>query len=195
MRLLDLFRRVGTGSKGCYAPAYEMLLRDRRESVEALLEIGIGTLDPKAPSTMFGWADADYKPGASLRAWRDYFPRAQIFGVDIWAGTQFVEERIRTFLCNSTDPDATAKLDIPGLDVIIDDGSHASEDQLATLRNFFPKLKAGGFYFIEDIGSTEPLYRTPRLVEPIIGDSHWFAISDDDQKLSRWKMIVIRKRL
>lgn len=171
-----------------------MLLRDQRESLRSFLEIGIGTLEPGANSSMLGYAAEHYRPGGSLRAWRDYFPNAQIFGIDVRPDTQFSEDRIRTFQCDSTDSAAVAALmsGIPELDIIIDDGSHASEDQLASLANFFPHLKAGGFYFIEDIASSSPLYRRPRLVEPIIGNSHWFAISDDDQKFSRWKMIVIK---
>ena len=36
-------------------------------------------------------------------------------------------------------------------DIIIDDGNHSFEYQLLTLQNFFPKLKKGGIYVIEDV--------------------------------------------
>lgn len=36
-------------------------------------------------------------------------------------------------------------------DVIIDDGSHRSDHMIATFRALFPKLRAGGIYFIEDL--------------------------------------------
>jgi hypothetical protein len=42
------------------------------------------------------------------------------------------------------------------LDVIIDDGSHASFDQQMTFREFFPLLADGGWYFIEDLDWQPP---------------------------------------
>ena len=49
-----------------------------------------------------------------------------------------------------------AKLAGQPLDVIIDDGSHASLDQQQTLREFFPLLADGGWYFIEDLDWQPP---------------------------------------
>ena len=37
------------------------------------------------------------KPGASLRAWRDYFENALIYGADIDKNILFKENRINTF--------------------------------------------------------------------------------------------------
>jgi hypothetical protein len=49
-----------------------------------------------------------------------------------------------------------AKLDPGSLDVVIDDGSHASFDEQLTLREFFPLLADGGWYFIEDLDWQPP---------------------------------------
>ena len=49
-----------------------------------------------------------------------------------------------------------AKIDPGSLDVIIDDGSHASFDEQVTLREFFPLLADGGWYFIEDLDWQPP---------------------------------------
>jgi cephalosporin hydroxylase len=38
-------------------------------------------------------------------------------------------------------------------DVIIDDASHALENQLANLSVYLPRLKSGGFYIIEDVAN------------------------------------------
>jgi hypothetical protein len=43
-------------------------------------------------------------------------------------------------------------------DVIIDDGLHEAEAQMNTFANLFPRLKNGGYYFIEDIAPHNPLY-------------------------------------
>ena len=76
--------------------------------------------------------------------------------------------------------------------MIIDDGSHVAEDQLATLRNFYPALRPSGFYFIEDVGRASPLYADPSLIEPFINGAPYFAISDSDG-MNTWKMLVIRR--
>lgn len=36
-------------------------------------------------------------------------------------------------------------------DIIIDDGSHVSSDIIRTFALYFPKLKSGGTYIIEDL--------------------------------------------
>src|SRR5262249_8349115 len=138
-----------------YAPAYEVFLRSRRQDVKKLLEVGIGTLIPDAHSSMVGWGAPHYRPGGSLRSWRDYFPQAQIFGIDVQPDTQFSEQRIRTFICNSTDRRAVEKLvtrnNLNEIDVVIDDGSHKAADQLASLENLFHLLAPNGLYVIEDV--------------------------------------------
>jgi hypothetical protein len=147
---------------------------------------------------MEGYAPGHYRPGASLRAWRDYLPNAEVIGVDVQPDTQITEPRIRTLQCDSTDTAAVAALRrtaLAGLrcDVIIDDGSHRSADQLTTLANFFPLLAPGGLYFIEDIGEGSALFQNYRLVAPTVGDAGFFEISDHDPGDGhRWKMIVIQ---
>lgn len=192
MKLKDLFDAAGT-DKAAYAPIYEALLRSRRSRIRDLLEIGIGTLIPEAPFSMHGYGADHYRPGGSLRAWRDYFPAARIVGVDVQADTQFKDERISTYICDSTDAAAAGALvaRLGGFDVIIDDGSHDADDQLATLANFFPALRQFGLYFIEDIDSRSPLFRNPRLIEPVISGAPFFTVCDGDGKSDMWKLIII----
>jgi hypothetical protein len=42
-------------------------------------------------------------PGASLRVWRDFFPNAQVIGIDIDEKTMFKDERINTYVVDQTD--------------------------------------------------------------------------------------------
>ena len=51
------------------------------------------------------------------------------------------------------------------LNVIIDDGSHVASDQLITLSNFYPMLKPGGIYIIEDIVENSALSTNPGSIE------------------------------
>lgn len=191
--LRDLFDAQGT-DKGWYATTYEMLLRPYRQTFTELLEIGIGTLEPDANATMHGYAPDYYRPGGSLRGWRDFFTNARILGADIEPDTQFSDERIRTVLCDSTDSEAvrTHLGTSPSFDVIVDDGSHRPEHQLATLQNCFPLVRKGGFYFIEDVGDESPLYWEPALIEPHIDGAPYFCVSDSNNR-AFWKLIVIQR--
>jgi glycosyltransferase involved in cell wall biosynthesis/cephalosporin hydroxylase len=149
-----LFDRHGSDKdRNGYTPVYHAILKHLRNDRLSVLEVGIGTMIPGAPSSMVGYSLPGYRPGGSLRAWRDYLPNALVHGADVQPDTQFDdEERIRTHVCDSTDAAAAASL-APGLafDLVVDDGSHAAGDQLATLRNFWPRVKPGGHYVVEDV--------------------------------------------
>ena len=97
--LAELFNRHGSdkSSRHNYHLLYAPLLAPRRRNRLHLLEIGIGTNNPDVVSTM----GASGKPGASLRAFRDFCPQAQVFGADIDRRILFEEDRIRTLLRRS----------------------------------------------------------------------------------------------
>jgi cephalosporin hydroxylase len=193
MQIRQLFEAEGT-DKGVYAAAYEILLAARRKQIGRVLEIGIGTLRPGVPSSMVGFAAPHYRPGGSLRAWRAYFPNAQIVGIDVQSDTQFEEDRIETFICNSTDSAKVQQFlaDQRPFDLIVDDGSHRSEDQLATLKNFFPALAVGGLYVIEDIHWQTELFSNTDRVEPLI-DGAPYCINYGRDSNGPWKLIVIAR--
>jgi Methyltransferase domain len=152
--LHEIFERHGTDkATHGYAKVYEPLLNSRRLEVRRVLEVGIGTLDPDAPSSMHGYAAQHYSPGGSLRAWREYFPAAVIWGLDTMLDTQFADDRIVTRLGDSTDKaQVDNALGDTSFDLIIDDGDHRFECQRATLENLWDRVNLGGFYVIEDIG-------------------------------------------
>jgi hypothetical protein len=62
------------------------------------LEVDIGSINPDIKSSL----PINYKQGASLRAFRDYFYRANIYGVDIDPDTLFNENRIKTYQLDQT---------------------------------------------------------------------------------------------
>ena len=168
MKINDLFHHYGT-DKIRYATLYHSLLEPRRESTRAVLEVGIGTLIPRVPSSMVPWCAGWYRQGGSLRAWRDYFPNAGVHGLDVQPDTQFSENRIHTHLCDSTDPQQIsqflANAGVDAFDLIIDDGSHRADDQLATLGNLLPHVRPGGLYVIEDVKPNGVLSSRPHLLE------------------------------
>lgn len=107
-----------------YTIAYDRFFRAVRREPLNIFELGLGTNKAGAPSTMGPYGT----PGASLRAWRAYFPNAQIFGADIDAGILFQEEHIRTLWVDQREPQAIRALwDRVGeiaFNIMIDDGLH-----------------------------------------------------------------------
>jgi hypothetical protein len=144
-----------------YASAF-----DDRGAVRRVLEIGLGTTNPGIVSTM-GRAG---RPGASLRAFRDFFPSAHIFGADVDRGVLFVDDRIDTCYVDQTDQASFAALsDLTGgdLDLIIDDGLHAPNANLAVLVYSLDHLAVGGWVVIEDIAADAvPLWQVVGALMP-----------------------------
>jgi hypothetical protein len=127
-----------------YCSIYNDLLAGRRHTLTKLLEIGIGDE---------GYQYNGWGIGASLRAWRDYFPNAQLFGFDIKPVD--LGERICTMWADQGQPrtilDAAYRTG-GALDVVIDDGSHLFDHQVSSAHVLLPFLAAGGLYIIEDVG-------------------------------------------
>jgi hypothetical protein len=159
MENLDYYiEKYGSDKKlSNYTEVYEKVFSEIRVDISSVLEIGIGTLLPEYPSSFVGNPShyPHYKPGGSLRAWRDYFPYANVYGVDIAKDCNFSEERIQTFIFSSLEQDQCDKhLGSLTFNVIIDDGLHTADGQLATIRNLFSKVAYNGYYIIEDLGGS-----------------------------------------
>ncbi len=177
--LAELFRKYGSDKDiNGYSQLYFILFDHLSKNKIRLAEIGIGTMIPGVHSSMVGYSRPGYKPGGSLRAWRDFFPEGDIIGIDVQPDTQFNdEERITTYICDSTDSNAVKEwyTDINSyFDIIIDDGSHIDSHQLQTLINFYPLLKDGGIYVIEDIYPGSNVSEHPQVVKDIVGDDPFF---------------------
>ena len=115
-----------------YVDLYEQHLGPVRADVRRVLEIGV------------------YR-GASLQMWRDFFPLADIIGVDI-AEVSVAGPRIETVRGDQSDPAVLERLRAMGpFDVIIDDGSHQAAQLIATFNGLFNSVTPGGFYVIEDM--------------------------------------------
>ncbi len=136
-----------------YHETYEKFFREIRRKEISLLEIGLGTLN-YGPSNMVSWKEKNenYLPCASLRAFKDYFTEGKIYGMDIQEDCMVQEERITTFLTDSTNTiSCDTVLGNLTFDIIIDDGDHSHESQIKTFENLYKRLNDGGFYFIESV--------------------------------------------
>ena len=116
------------------------------------------------------------QPGASLRAFREFLPRAEIYGADIDRRILFEDERIHTFFLDQTNPQSFDVLgaSIPtDFDLIIDDGLHSPNANIATLSFGLGKLKIGGWLVVEDIAPPAlPLWRVISAILPEEYESH-----------------------
>lgn len=135
-----------------YTTYYYALFAPVRSHRLRVFEMGIGSNDTSIASNM----GAAGHPGASLRGWKAFFPRAQVFGADIDRKALFEEERIQTFYCDMTQPKVIATMwQAPALarslDIIIEDGLHVFDAQVTFFENAVHKLAKGGVYVIEDI--------------------------------------------
>lgn len=146
LELENLFTKYGT-DKGIwgYTEYYAALMGPKRYDAKRVLEIGIcGHRD--IPNNVVG---------ASLFAWRDYFPNAMIYGVD--NDSRFVfndQDRIQTRLANAYDPVQMHEVmeSFGGqFDLIVDDAVHDPLPQIKLMNFLAPYLASGGFYFMEDV--------------------------------------------
>lgn len=129
--LAELAAKYGTDKLDHgYIPFYESHLP---KNPKKILEIGV-------------------KEGASIRMWREYFPDAEIHGLDLFEEFPVPEiEHVNFWKGNQLDYKILAKLRDENFDLIIEDGSHNSRDQLVTFFSLF----SGKHYFIEDLHCCE----------------------------------------
>jgi hypothetical protein len=135
-----------------YTAVYSALFSGRRHEPLRIFELGLGTNNPDAPSSM----GSHGLPGASLRGWCELFPSALVYGGDIDRAILFENDRIKTFYCDQLDSTAIRELwSHPefqaGLDIIIEDGLHTLEANISFLEGSLGHLRPGGTYIVEDI--------------------------------------------
>jgi len=153
-------------SRHNYTYVYYSLFSPIRNEPIRLFELGIGSNNPKIPSNM----SVRGRPGASLRAWRDFFPKSTIFGADIDVFCLMTENRLKTFYCDQTNPVIIRNmwqhdsLLHDEFDIIIEDGLHTYDANKCFFESSCHKLKKGGVYCIEDI-ETKNLSKYYELVE------------------------------
>jgi hypothetical protein len=118
-----------------YTEVYEYFFYPIKYSARKIFEIGVET-------------------GASLRMWRDYFPNAVIYGIDIFDTSKLNSDTIKTFMADQGDrkklQDFINKFG-GEFDIILDDGGHTMELQQISFGYLFKYVKPGGYYIIEDV--------------------------------------------
>jgi hypothetical protein len=125
-----------------YLLYYDILFLPLRENKISLLEIGV-------------------QNGGSLDTWSQYFSHAtQFVGCDInpkCADLKYDDTRVNIVIGNANITSTFQEIIglCPEYDIVIDDGSHISTDVITSFINYFPLIKPGGIYVVED---THTLY-------------------------------------
>lgn len=119
-----------------YLEPYEELFAPRRHAVKRVLEIGVQT-------------------GGSVLLWRDYFPHADVFGVDLNPFCHNVRGvRIQCIEADAYTEETVDKLRKLGpFDVLIDDGSHELHHLKFFAKEYPALLAPGGVLVMEDVPS------------------------------------------
>jgi hypothetical protein len=135
-----------SSQKHDYMRFYEFFLQPLKGDHFTLLELGVGPEKNK---------------GKSLLTWRDYFPNANIVGVDIRPDAKDVEtDRITIEVGNCGEPAYLMSLaDKYKPRIIIDDASHKWSHQILSLETLFSSLEPGGIFIMEDIQTSFEPFR------------------------------------
>jgi hypothetical protein len=136
-----------------FTEIYEHLFSHLRNSPIRIAEIGVAG-------------------GGSLKLWTEYFPKSDVYGLDIytieelhdvlkpypWVKDQLNDikdnPRIKTFVADQANrTQLQAFIDKHGsdFDIVLDDGGHTMEMQQTSFGFFFKHVKPGGYYVIEDV--------------------------------------------
>lgn len=132
-----------------YTKFYSSLFDSFRDREFDFFELGIGTRNPHLASNMcFG----NFTPMGSQRAWREFFPKAQVYAADIDRDILINEDRIKTFWVNQLDRYAIREMwsKVGNVDVIVEDGNHTFESNYTFFDESFSHLRPGGIYVVED---------------------------------------------
>lgn len=192
--LTDLAIAHGTdkwGTNHFYTPHYENHLRHLRNERFTLVELGIG-----------GYEHED-RGGASLRMWRDFFPRARIVGLDIVDKTFVADDRIFPYVGSQVDPKVLNRIfsDFKDITVVVDDGSHQPDHVRESFRLIFDRLPSGAIYIIEDTQTSYwPAWggkvdrRDPStsmgMVKDLVDGLNYEEFLDEDYVPSSWDTTV-----
>jgi hypothetical protein len=93
--------------------------------------------------------------GGSLDMWRQYFGAGcRLFGVDIALMCKIFEnDYTKILIGDQANRDFLARLrnEVPRIDVLIDDGGHTMNQQIATFEELYPHIADDGVYLCEDM--------------------------------------------
>ena len=158
MRAYSLAKSIETGEQ-MSAKSLESIHRVKTGKVSDKWQSYLGYYDGlfgplrQAPVTLF---EIGVQNGGSLETWAEYFENGkQFIGCDInpKCGTlRFQDSRIQVIVADATALSVRQSVQnmAPELDIVIDDGSHKSIDVISAFLGYFPLIRPGGLFVVED---------------------------------------------
>lgn len=117
-------------------PIYEKFFKSIKDEKLKILELGVAN-------------------GHSIASWHHYFINSMIYGIDNKSKDKFFykSKRVQYFQIDIFDKQKIKKFinDHGPFDFIIDDSMNTRTAMITNLKNFFPSLKSGGIFFLEDV--------------------------------------------
>ena len=162
--LADKYGSDKGSTKHRYTELYHMLFHPYRQRKITFLEMGLLIGGPEQGYDK----DRETSDLPSIRMWLEYFPKAQIHGLDVSDFSWFEHERFTFHRCDMDDRDEIAESieEIsPAPTIVIDDASHASHHQQQAFLEIFPRLESGGLYVIEDLRWQPETYEQPGITK------------------------------
>jgi len=169
-----------------YLTEYDRLFSDYRDRPVCLLEIGV-------------------QNGGSLELWSNYFPNAvHIVGCDInpeCVRIRYADQRVSVVVGDANTDGVEARISVacPVFDLILDDGSHRSDDIVRSFVRYFPRLADGGLFVVEDLhcsywgafkgGLYDPASSMAffRGLTDVINHQHWGIAASRSSVLERFE--------
>ena len=150
-----------SGPRHRYDLVYQNIFSElRTEQSINILEIGLGTNNPDTVSHM----GRNGRPGASLYAYREFFPKAKIFGADVDKRILFESQRIKTAYVDQLKPETFDQmhraLGEPELDLFIEDGLHSVSASLNSLNYAISVTKKNGYIILEDLYNPQHIWQS-----------------------------------
>lgn len=137
-RLIDYAKETDKYFAHQYVEVYSGFFEPIRDRVKNVLEIGVNT-------------------GNSHRMWRDYFPDAMVYGVDLYdfCGGMRGEDRIDVRFMDAYSLFAVESFGSLRFDVLVDDGPHTLESMQFFVSHYSGLMSDNGILIIEDIPHPE----------------------------------------
>lgn len=118
-----------------YIPVYESLFSPFRNTCKNILEVGVFD-------------------GGSIKLWEDYFPHANIYGLDLdLRRNKFTPQthRVHIIETDAYSPSVVGKFERESFDAVIDDGWHTLDSMCLFAALYNNVVRPGGYLIIEDL--------------------------------------------
>lgn len=176
--------------------------------------------------TIFNMTEIGISAGQSMQVWHEYFPHAIIYGIEfrlLAPETAAMLRRLHRVVPCHFDGQREESIKanqflVESMDLIIDDGLHDRDSQERVLKVWWPYVKPGGYYIIEDISDfigfeedpsklaevTRSIFRDNMVyfVDAAVGHRDWDTWLDrvrsfgiTSHRVHNSYMIIIRKRV